>query len=72
LPAQAGNPAATCSPFEVAAVLTKIVCLGNLAQKAGLGKKVLWDGPNMKYTKMPELNKLVQLQYRKGWAPTAV
>ena len=69
---RAGNPAAASSPFEVAAVLTEIVCLGNLAQKAGLGKKVLWDGPNMKCTNMPELNKLIQLQYRKGWAPTAV
>jgi predicted dehydrogenase len=62
----------TCSNFEVAAVLTEITCLGNLAQKAGLGKKVLWDGPNMKCTNMAELNKLVQLQYRKGWAPPTV
>jgi hypothetical protein len=69
---RAGNPAAASSPFKVASVLTEITLLGNLAQKAGLGKKVLWDGPNMKCTNMPELNKLVQLQYRKGWAPTAV
>jgi hypothetical protein len=53
-------------------VLTEVTCLGNLAQKAGLGKKVLWDGPNMKCTNMPEINKLVQLQYRKGWAPPKV
>jgi hypothetical protein len=62
----------TCSNFEVAAVLTEITCLGNLAQKAGLGKKVLWDGPNMKCTNMAELNKLVQLEYRKGWEPPKV
>jgi hypothetical protein len=67
---RAGVPAV--SNFEVAAVLTEITCLGNLAQKAGLGKKVLWDGPNMKCTNMPELNKLVQLEYRKGWEPPKV
>jgi len=67
---RAGVPAV--SNFEVAAVLTEVTCLGNLAQKAGLGKKVLWDGPNMKCTNMPELNKLVQLEYRKGWAPPKV
>ena len=61
-----GQPT-TCSNFEVAAVLTEVVLLGNLAQKAGIGKKVLWDGPNMKCTNMPELNKLVQRENRKGW-----
>ena len=68
---RSGNPQ-TCSNFEVSSVLTEVTCLGNLAQKAGLGKKVLWDGPNMKCTNMPEINKLVQLQYRKGWAPPKV
>jgi len=58
----------TGAPFEYSAVLTEIVCLGNLAQKAGVGRKVEWDGPNMKCTNMPDLNRLVQLQYRKGWA----
>jgi hypothetical protein len=63
------TPQATLSNFTVASVLTEIVMLVNLAQKAGVGKKVQWDGPNMKCTNMPELNKLVQLQYRKGWEP---
>ncbi|MCX5671525.1 MAG: Gfo/Idh/MocA family oxidoreductase [Planctomycetota bacterium] len=63
---RAGKPTA-CSNFEVAAVLTEIVCLGNLAQKAGVGKKVEWDGAAMKCTNLPELNRLVQLPYRKGW-----
>jgi len=67
---RAGVPAV--SNFEVAAVLTEVTLLGNLAQKAGLNKKVLWDGPNMKCTNMPELNKLIQLEYRKGWAPPTV
>jgi predicted dehydrogenase len=59
----------TLSNFEVASVLTEIILLVNLAQKAGVGKTVQWDGPNMKCTNMPELNKLVQLEYRKGWSP---
>jgi predicted dehydrogenase len=63
---RAGKPT-TCSDFEVASVLTEVVLLGNLAQKAGVGKKVEWDGPNMKCTNLPELNKLVKLEYRKGW-----
>jgi predicted dehydrogenase len=64
---RSGKPT-TCSNFEVASILTEVTCLGNLAQKAGVGKKVEWDGPNMKCTNLPAINKLVQLEYRKGWA----
>jgi hypothetical protein len=35
--------------------------------KAGMGKKVEWDGPNMKVKNMPELNAFVQRPYRTGW-----
>jgi predicted dehydrogenase len=59
----------TLSNFPVASVLTEIILLVNLAQKAGAGKTVQWDGPNMKCTNMPELSKLVHLEYRKGWSP---
>ena len=62
----------TCSNFEVASVLTEIVILGNLAQKAGIGKKVEWDGPNMKCTNIPAQNQLVQHANRKGWEMPAV
>ena len=37
----------------------------------GVGKTVQWDGPNMKCINMPENNKLINLGYRKGWAPRA-
>ncbi|MCX5670523.1 MAG: Gfo/Idh/MocA family oxidoreductase, partial [Planctomycetota bacterium] len=63
---RSGKPA-TASSFEVGAVLTEIVLLGNLAQKAGVGKKVEWDGPNMKCPNVPEANALVQRENRKGW-----
>jgi len=62
-----GGKPTTASSFEVASVLTEVVLLGNLAQKAGVGKKVEWDGPNMKCTNIPEVNKLVQHENRKGW-----
>jgi hypothetical protein len=41
--------------------------VGHLAMRAGVGKKLLWDGPNMKCTNMPELNQYVKREPRKGW-----
>ena len=63
---RSGKPT-TASKFEVATALTEIVLLGNLAQKAGLDKKVEWDGPAMKCTNIPEVNKIVEIPSRKGW-----
>jgi hypothetical protein len=58
-----GKPA--CSNFDSAGPLTEIVLLGNLAVRTG--RKVLWDGPNMKCTNLPEANQYVRRQYRQGW-----
>ncbi len=44
-----------------------MVLLGNLAIRAGAGKIVEWDGPNMKCTNAPELNQYVRREYRSGW-----
>jgi hypothetical protein len=57
----------TSVPFEYGTRLTEFAILGNLAMKAGLHKKVMWDGPNMKVTNMPDLNAWVKRPYRKGW-----
>jgi hypothetical protein len=57
----------TAAPFEYGAQLTEFSLLGNLAQHAGVGKKIEWDGPNMKVTNIPELNEWVRRPYRKGW-----
>lgn len=57
----------TATSFDYGTRLTEFTLLGNLAHHAGLGKKVLWDGPNMKVTNLPELNKFVKTEYRKGW-----
>ena len=57
----------TAASFDYGARLTEFTLLGNLAQHAGLGKKVEWDGPSMKVTNHPELNQWLQRPYRKGW-----
>jgi predicted dehydrogenase len=57
----------TASAFAYSARLTEFILLGNLAQHAGRGKKVEWDGPNMKVTNLPDLNQFVSRPYRKGW-----
>ena len=54
-----------CSNFEVSGTLTEIVLMGNLAIRSG--KRIEWDGPNMKVTNFPEANKYVHREYREGW-----
>jgi hypothetical protein len=59
---------AAFSNFDHAGPLTEMVLLGNLAVRAGVGKKVQWDGPNMKSTNLPELSRFVRRENRKGWS----
>jgi len=56
-----------CSDFEYGARLTEMIFVGCLAERAGLGKKVEWDAAKMQCTNMPELNRMVKREYRKGW-----
>jgi hypothetical protein len=55
----------TMSNFGYAGPLTETVVLGCVALK--VGKKILWDGPNMKITNCPEANNYLRREYRKGW-----
>jgi len=57
----------TAASFDYGARLTEFILLGNLAQRAGVGKEVQSDGPGMKVTNLPELNQWVKRPYRKGW-----
>ena len=57
----------SCSDFEYTSRLTEMALLGCMAERAGLGKTVEWDGVNMKCTNIPELNSMVCREYRKGW-----
>lgn len=57
----------TAASFDYGARLTEFTLLGNLAQIAGPGKKVAWDGAAMKVTNLPELNRWVECPRRAGW-----
>jgi predicted dehydrogenase len=58
-----GTPAS--SNFEYGARLTEIILLGNVALRTG--KKLWWDGPNMKATNAPEADQFLKETYRPGW-----
>ena len=58
---------ATAADFDYASRLTEFTLLGNLATRAGIGKKVEWNGAEMKVTNLPELNQMVKPAYRSGW-----
>ena len=57
----------TAAGFDYSARFTEFTLLGNIAQRAGKGKKVEWDGPNMKVVNLPELNQFLSREYREGW-----
>ncbi len=53
------------SNFDFAAMLTETILLGNVAMR--IGKKLDWDGPNLKVTNNDEAAKYIKTEYRKGW-----
>jgi predicted dehydrogenase len=53
--------------FNYAGPFTETVLLGNVAMQFP-GKKLMWDGPNMKVTNLAEANEWVQHHYREGWS----
>jgi len=53
------------SNFDIAAYLTEIMLLGCVAMRAG--KKLEWDGPNMRAKNAPEAAQFVHPSFRKGW-----
>jgi hypothetical protein len=53
------------SNFDIAAYLTEIILLGCVALR--VGKRLDWDGPNMRATNAPEAAQYVKRQYREGW-----
>jgi predicted dehydrogenase len=59
-----------CSDFSYSARLTEFVLLGDVAIRAG--RKILWDGPNMKVTNIPEAQRFVQESYRPGFDLAAI
>jgi len=62
------NGGTPCSNFpDSAGPLTAFALAGHLAQFAGIGRKVEWDVVKMQCTNMPEINRFVRREYRKGW-----
>lgn len=57
----------TAAGFEYGAQLTEFTLLANLAQRAGVGRKVEWDGPNMKVVNRAQLNPWLDRKGRTGW-----
>ncbi len=66
-----GKPAG--SNFDWAGPLTEVVLLGNVALRSQMReelttKKLLWDGPNLRFTNSNEANKFLKTEYRQGWS----
>ncbi|MBI4874327.1 MAG: Gfo/Idh/MocA family oxidoreductase [Acidobacteria bacterium] len=64
VPAFKGGPPSPGN-FLNAAGISDAVALGTVALRAG--KKILFDSENMKITNVPEANKYLVREYRKGW-----
>ena len=56
------------SPLEYAAQLTETMLLGIVALRTGQGRKILYDGENMRVTNIADANQYLTREYRAGWA----
>lgn len=59
-----GQPAG--AEFGIASLVTITVLLGNIAQR--VGKRLTWDGPNLKVTNCDEANQFLHREYRAGYS----
>jgi hypothetical protein len=53
------------SNFGYAGPMTESILLGNVALR--VGRRIEWDGANLKVTNLPEANKYINKEYREGW-----
>jgi hypothetical protein len=60
---KSGSPT-TCN-FDYSGAVTETVLLGNVAFR--IGRKLEWDGVNMKCSNCPEAEKYLRREYREGW-----
>lgn len=51
--------------FAYAGPFSEKILLGNIALR--VGRRLAWDGANMKFTNCPEANAFVTKEYRSGW-----
>ena len=59
-----GKAEASC-PFDYAAKLTEVMLLGIVALR--VGRKIEYDGANMRVTNIPWANQYLSREYRPGW-----
>jgi predicted dehydrogenase len=59
-----GKTEASC-PFDYAARLTEVMLLGIVALRTG--RKIEYDGANMRVTNIPWANQFLSREYRTGW-----
>ena len=57
---------AACSNFDYSGPLTEMVLMGNLSIRVP-GKRLLWDGVNMKVTNDDDANRFIRRVNRAGW-----
>lgn len=62
---KAGKPELALSNFDYAGLLTAAFLLGNVAIR--IGKPFNWDGKACKTKDLPEAERLIRREYRKGW-----
>jgi len=67
---RAGTPT-TQANFAYAAAFIEFVYLGLLAERAGVGRKIVWDTKAMRCTSVAEVNAFVRRTARRGWEPKA-
>jgi hypothetical protein len=53
------------SNFAYAAPMTETILLGNIALR--VGRRLEWDGRNLRFTNLPEANQYITKEYRDGW-----
>jgi predicted dehydrogenase len=61
-----GGPPAGSNFVDHGGLLTEVCLLGNVALRAG--KKLLWDGPNLRVTNDEAANRYLHREYRPGWS----
>jgi predicted dehydrogenase len=59
-----GQPAG--ADFAYSGPLTETCLLGNVAQR--VDARIEWDAQNLKVTNLPEANRYIRTEYRKGWS----
>jgi predicted dehydrogenase len=62
---RSGEPKIAMSNFDYAGALTEFILLGNVAMRCG--KKLEWNGVELKATNCPEAAQYVKREYRSGW-----